>query len=622
MSKPRQSLSSSSLHSEPAINSRRSIGGQQQREDGGGRRRSTARQSLAPQGMSSRQSLGVSRQSIGFGRRSSVHGSSAFVKDPRRIGDKAYKEQSIERLIGFLADNGYGYPVSPKLLHAPSHKDFMNILQFLYNKIDPNHKFPTQAYEDEIPILFKKLGYPMRIRKQDLFAGCVGTPHVWSQLLGALTWLIELIVSVESTDLENCLYGGSFKDGLDDDMEDDGVNENRVFFDYLSKAYAAFLAGDDNFEALDKELADSFEERNAIVAQELEKYEEGIHQKTAQLEEMRDQPNAVSALTEERDEFRNVLEKLEAYITALAEHVTKVEDRVTQKEMELTECDTTLKEILAKKKEMEAVLDVQELNPADVERMNHTRAELSKSLRAVAAQQEDIQDQIWAREEKVTGKMQEIEQLIKDYNALAEKIEILPVNAKNAHDLDLELRLNFSKPRPEQDLKVNLKGFIKPSLQKLKDRFNVEAHDANQRLLEITERKDQLRENAQDKQDEVSIHQSKLDALESHFEEERDLLSRDQKDRAEDLHELQNDLQRMRLTATSGLNEAEIALESITAFSTEEEIRRESEVTEMRQLITNTTGMILEHKEHIAGRLANLEKTLQKTLLESRDQPI
>ena len=41
-------------------------------------------------------------------------------------------------------------------------------------------------------------------------------------------------------------------------MEDDGVNENRVFFDYLSKAYAAFLAGDDNFEALDKELADSF----------------------------------------------------------------------------------------------------------------------------------------------------------------------------------------------------------------------------------------------------------------------------------------------------------------------------------------------------------------------------
>ena len=46
------------------------------------------------------------------------------------------------------------------------------------------------------------------------------------------------------------------------------------------------------------------------MAQELEKYEEGIHQKTAQLEEMRDQPNAVSALTEERDEFRNVLEKL------------------------------------------------------------------------------------------------------------------------------------------------------------------------------------------------------------------------------------------------------------------------------------------------------------------------
>lgn len=597
-----------------ATKSRRSLGMQQQHQYDGGasRRRSTARQSLAPPAGNSRQSLGVSRQSIGFGRRSSIHGST-IVKDPRRIGDKAYKEQSIERLISFLAENGYGYPISPKLLHAPAHKDFMNILQFLYNRIDPNHKFPTQAYEDEIPILFKRLGYPMRIRKQDLFAGCVGTPHVWSQLLGALTWMIELIVTVENMDLEKCLYGGMAQDGFQDDAEEEVVNENRVFFDYLGKAYAAFLAGDDNFEQLDRELAVSFEERNAVVAADLEKYESGIHTMTERLSEMRDQPNAVTQLTEERDEFRNAIDKLEQYIPVLTDHVVQVEARVADKRDELKECEQTFKDTLVKKKEMEELLAVQELTPADVERLNQTRAELNKSLRAVASQQEDIEAQMWGREEKVAAVIVEIEQLVKEYNTLAEKIEIIPVNARNAHNLDLELRFNFSKPRPEQDLKVVLKGFIKPNLQKLKDRFNAERYDANQRLIEVAEKHDQIAEQVQDKEDEVSILQSKLDALEGHFEEERDLLSRDQKDRADDLHELQNDLQRMRLTATAGLEDAEIAVETSLAMSKEEDLRRENELSEYRQLITETTSLILEHKEHISMRLGDLEGIIAKT---------
>ena len=39
----------------------------------------------------------------------------------------------------------------------------------------------------------------------------------------------------------------------------EACNENAIFFDYLTKAYSAFLAGDDNFETLERELASSFE---------------------------------------------------------------------------------------------------------------------------------------------------------------------------------------------------------------------------------------------------------------------------------------------------------------------------------------------------------------------------
>ena len=68
----------------------------------------------------------------------------------------------------------------------------MLTLQFLYAFVEPTYKAGQRGkIEEEIPRLFKRLGYPFNISKSAMFA--VGTPHTWPSLLAALTWLREQI---------------------------------------------------------------------------------------------------------------------------------------------------------------------------------------------------------------------------------------------------------------------------------------------------------------------------------------------------------------------------------------------------------------------------------------------
>ena len=68
-------------------------------------------------------------------------------------------------------------------------------MQFLFRKTDPNIKFVAKI-EEEVPMLFKRVGYPFAISKSALSA--VGSPHTWPALLAALAWLVELLVYEES----------------------------------------------------------------------------------------------------------------------------------------------------------------------------------------------------------------------------------------------------------------------------------------------------------------------------------------------------------------------------------------------------------------------------------------
>ena len=95
----------------------------------------------------------------------------------------------------FLSERGYSRKISLKVLLSPTSKDFFCMVEFLYRLIDPNYETGDKKPEEAIPAIFKSLAYPFAISKTALYA--VGSPHTWPALLGALTWLVELITYQE-----------------------------------------------------------------------------------------------------------------------------------------------------------------------------------------------------------------------------------------------------------------------------------------------------------------------------------------------------------------------------------------------------------------------------------------
>jgi kinetochore protein NDC80 len=160
-------------------------------------------------------------------------------------------------VITYLSSNGYPYAVSPKLLASPTGKDFAQIVQFLFQKFDPNLKAFGKV-EDEVPLFFKRMNYPFQISKSALFA--VGSPHSWPSVLAALTWLVELLNYEEKAE------GASYQ------CFDDKQRAERQFYQYVATSYKYFLAGEDHkCQAADDEMLGQFKEREASVVGALTK---------------------------------------------------------------------------------------------------------------------------------------------------------------------------------------------------------------------------------------------------------------------------------------------------------------------------------------------------------------
>ena len=180
-------------------------------------------------------------------RQSSAFGSGAWsgrgISDPRPIREKGFINDSMKVLIEYLCEHQYEHPISLKILKRPSSKDVNNILQFLFRQIDPRFKVQAARAEDDVAKMFGTLRYPFKVSKSALQAA--GAEHTWPALLGAITWLIELLKYDEEVT--------TGEGGIDTEAAD------KVFFDYLSRAYGAFLSAEDEvFEELETELRENF----------------------------------------------------------------------------------------------------------------------------------------------------------------------------------------------------------------------------------------------------------------------------------------------------------------------------------------------------------------------------
>lgn len=274
---------------------------------------SSMRHSYAQPPGSVRRSSTYHRQSSigGFLPPGVLSGTSTKIKEPRPVKTKEFKELCARNIQTYLMHSGYPHPVSQKTLTNPIKTDFENMFKYLYNNIDPGYQFQKKVEEEVLPLM-KGLKYPFAdsITKSSLQA--VGSMTTWPAMLVMLNWMVELNIcmdKLQSGELEN---------------KGDVPSDEKIFFDYLTQAYKVFLAGDDDFEEMEKELADNFDRKNDQTIKENDRLERENDVLQKQLSNLQESP--LDKLEQEHQVLQSDKEKFLQYINHLETKKTKLRE--------------------------------------------------------------------------------------------------------------------------------------------------------------------------------------------------------------------------------------------------------------------------------------------------------
>eukprot|EP01104_Vermistella_antarctica_P021057 TRINITY_DN929_c1_g1_i1.p1 TRINITY_DN929_c1_g1~~TRINITY_DN929_c1_g1_i1.p1 ORF type:complete len:645 (+),score=186.73 TRINITY_DN929_c1_g1_i1:148-2082(+) len=566
----------------------------------------TARQS------SSRQQSMSSRMSMG-GRMSMAQGGSSGRRaaDPRPISDKGYMSNAIRNLIGYLTRADYPHPVSLKLLTSPTSRDFWQIFTFLYGHIDPSYKF-TEKPDVEVPKLMKDLKYPFQINKSSLLA--VGSPHAWPVLLAALHWIVELLVynEIAEENRAEVALGG-------DDTFTNVENNEKQFFDYLNKAYRAYLGGQDDFGALEEELSSSLKMKIANVEADVANVGAENARLKLEIEKLRAAPNRVSAMEASVSEKKSDLSKFQVFTKQLEDHKRQIEQRIRTDTDDLEQKEEANSLLSAEMKTIAALLETQELNVEDVQRMNKEKTQLEEEINSTMQQKELVLDTVADLEETEAQCTKEAKGAMRMYQEHTTSLQLVPSHAKNARKIHYEIRYNpsFSLSDASDNsntmltvIGVDLKRTIKPALVALRDGFARKQAVLQSEIISVQGKLDHNQESLSDKSDDLHTLKQSLAKLQSTIEAEKQAMESDVKEMVSDAETMEAESTKQTRDTHQVLVRAQ---EDLKRVQEEYELLNEACSLEKEQLSDSmlvAVEQLLNHKQFIQETLAMVENTL------------
>jgi kinetochore protein NDC80 len=422
----------------------------------------SGRQSLAPNqlfGSQTPASHSVQRRSSVYSRPSG-HGptphQSVFTqpapvatnpKDPRPLRDPSYRARISQELLNYLTENNFELEMKFSLrqdsLKSPSQKEFTNIFQWLYRRLDSGYRF-QKAVDVEVPPILKQLRYPYawQITKSQL--GAVGSQTSWPVFLGMLHWLMQLAQMLEN------FHRGAYDDACAESGID--VSGDRIVLRFLYGAYQDWLCvgneeTDEDAEAAVaphvQAMAEEFERINAKHGEELKIYEAENTALKEKVEEFEKSAPDVAKLDKHFKILEDDTKKFEDYNANVAAKIEKYESRIKVLEEEIKKTEADLAAVETERQSLQQSVDRQCLNIQDIDRMNTERERLTKSHDDAVATLDEVNKKVLAKEAETAQKLEELEAIIKRYNSLGYQLSLIPSTAGNAKGVDYELSLNI-----------------------------------------------------------------------------------------------------------------------------------------------------------------------------------
>lgn len=526
----------------------------------------------------------------------------------------------------FLTEFNYPHQISMRILSAPSMKEFCNIFQFLYKYIKADSQKTTALDSkpaDEIPKVFKMLGYPFTISKSNLHS--VGSPHAWPIILGALCWLIELIRHAMGVgqDIDGHVLFPEDNYGAGEYQEDGPQPEDKYFFGYLEKSYSAFMMGQelDELGEFDNEFADNIRSRNAALLEGMEELVKENMSLEEELNALKNDSSRLQKLTDKKTTLTSDREKFVNYIGDLGRHRKQLEDVNNQLTEELQGLKVEQDAVMQENSMLQHTLNNQELSAGDVERMKHEKKELQKAKEQLEKSRDYFDQQIWEKEMQYAKKHEETEKHIREYNEVARKLKLIPPSAENANGIDFEMHFNPLSQRPDQRAHVDFKGTIKPALLRLKQQISERSRTIQSQVITEEEAFDQISDMVSDKQEEVTALGTRLQALDKDLEWKKEIMSKEYQKSTGNAQSLDERVQQMRgklLECQETVEEQEEKFKELKHRTEGSKVAREQEKDEYSDFILKACHMIKEHKTLIQNRIHEVLEQAEEELEQTR----
>jgi kinetochore protein NDC80 len=457
--------------------------------------------------------------------------------DTRPSNDRSYMQACIKSIVGFVVDNGYGMPISPKILTNPTSKDFQHIFLFLMRYVDPSFNF-DKRFEDEIPNVMKSLGYPFTISKSALSA--VGSPHTWPTLLGVLIWILEMIK-----------YDGANNANEGHAVDEAGIlhgaaesKDDLLFMENVNAAYIQFLEGADEFPGLDGELKDQFEGENVLVREETRQLEASIIENHGILRNMETQAPPLQSLHEHRETLETNIRKFNLLIPTLLEHKAGVEKKFADKSAEAQSLNADIQSAFSEIASLKEVVASQERKGIDVERIAKERANLKETLSKRLQERRVAEADHSVAKDYMVAQTSSLVDGLRSYHKGAESLLLIPESARNANGANFNIAMNVDNESQsatpttnlslrsgrvsrtggdsaETALSVDISNTILPVIRDLKDAFIQRRGALRNDELKLQDDLDTLEEHLMLLRDEHSKRSARVDNLDKNYQEEK-----------------------------------------------------------------------------------------------------
>ncbi|RKP39008.1 HEC/Ndc80p family-domain-containing protein [Dimargaris cristalligena] len=547
------------------------------------------------------------------------------MTDPRALGLPSYKSQATRIILNYLNQAGYPEAIQSRSFQKPTAKDFQQIFKFLYAKLDPNYELQKKI-EDELLSILHGLRYPFvaSISKSSLSAP--SSSKNWPTYMGILHWMVELVmVSKRHYFWVDCgtpcveRMSPANPNFYSPEFQDSPTFSERIFFDYLSKAYTVFLAGRDDFDSIENDLADCFDHKNKHIIQEVSELEASNETLRLELRQLTGQVDPLVELQKKQTHCLADLEKFRQTIAVYGEKKQRLHSLLEELRAKIEDQGKTILQLKDAKVEYQQIVDVQEISPADIERMNSERQRLSENLRDLNIRVEELNKDVWQREIDIQPKIDLIEQLVQDFNTRCYKLGITSTSGPQRPFG--ELQFDPTAHAYEKMLSIDVKRAGRPVLAELRRKLNSNFLKIEGDRMTLAEELDTARETIQDKRDALEDLETQRLRLESKLNEEKERMNKETVAHNNEILVLERETDQMQQDNTTSVLHWQQRAQSVTMefnrLSRHAAEKKEMANAELIKVLTD----LISFKAYVEKQLSDLRMLSQHEQEAAQDLP-